>query len=937
MQSNVPRGPICALWLLLITCLLATTTAQAQSATGLAARIGELRAKAKSEGVVRIIAKVSGQAGSTAMRSSRGAVVAAARRLGATGVKESRRRPTVAMTVSESALEALVASGQIIDVEENLLHAPALDSTLPVIGGDVTLASGLRGGAGRVIVILDTGVDNDHANLNVVSESCFSTNDTNATSLCPGAVAESQAEDSAQACSYAAAGVVGCNHGTRVAGVAAGDTGVAPEADIIAVQVFSKYTNLVANNPCKNAGAGATCLLATSNDILEAFEWISEELTGDFNIAAVNLSVGNAGDQTGSCNSGDLPTVITDLYDVGIATVIASGNGGTNNGLGSPACITLAIVVGATNDADAVASFSNTGAMMDVWAPGVSVVTTDAGGGFTPAPGVDGTSFSAPHVAGAIAMLRDIDGEISVADSLMLLANTGVSVTDTRVGGSITAPRINLLAAATELSRQFTSPEASNAFGSHLSAGDFNGDGRADLVAYANESLSGATGAGVAEVYYGTNTGPGIVNVWHEDADGITGSPSTGDNFGENTAVGNFNGDAFDDLAIGVEGESVSGNVAAGAVHVLYGSATGLTSTNSQYFTQDTGSVEDAAEAGDEFGARLAAGDFNGDGRDDLVIAAVHESIGTVANAGAVHIIYGSASGLSATTIADQLWSQDTTNVEDAAETGDVFGARLAVGRFNNDTRDDLAIGVPGESVGVATAAGAVNVIYGSASGLSATSVADQLWTQDSTLILDSSEASDAFGQALTAADFNNDGRTDLAIGVPNESVGAVATAGAVNVIYGAASGLSTTSNQFWTQDSANIESTSQSSDLFGFATEAGRLNNDNYADLAIGVPGESGGAVAVIYGSASGLSATSVADQLWSQDSTNIAESSETGDQFGFSIALGDYNGDGRLDLAASAPFEDLGAQTDAGFINVIFQASTGGLSSTDNQGLSE
>ena len=115
------------------------------------------------------------------------------------------------------------------------------------------------------------------------------------------------------------------------------------------------------------------------------------------------------------------------------------------------------------------------------------------------------------------------------------------------------------------------------------------------------------------------------------------------------TAKGDFNGDGFGDLAIGAPGE----NLGAGAVHVLYGSATGLTTTGSQFLSQGAGGIADAAEAGDEFGRSLAVGNFNSDGFNDLAIGAPGENRG----AGTVHVLYGSASGLTAT--GSQQWTQD--------------------------------------------------------------------------------------------------------------------------------------------------------------------------------------------------------------------------------------------------------------------------------------
>jgi hypothetical protein len=175
----------------------------------------------------------------------------------------------------------------------------------------------------------------------------------------------------------------------------------------------------------------------------------------------------------------------------------------------------------------------------------------------------------------------------------------------------------------------------------------------------------------------------------------------------------------------------------------------GLSATTvpDQFWTQNTPNVNDLAEMSDFFGNSLSAGDFNGDGFDDLAIGVGFEDLVSLFDdAGAVNIIYGSLSGLSATTVPDQFWTQNTPNVADSSEDFDGFGRAVTSSDFNGDGRDDLAIGVDGEN----DAAGAVNVIYGSLSGLSATTVPDQFWTQNTPNVADSSESLDFFGARLT-------------------------------------------------------------------------------------------------------------------------------------------------------------------------------------------
>jgi len=279
-----------------------------------------------------------------------------------------------------------------------------------------------------------------------------------------------------------------------------------------------------------------------------------------------------------------------------------------------------------------------------------------------------------------------------------------------------------------------------------------------------------------------------------------------------------------------------------------------------------------------------------------------------------VHVIYGSASGLSASaTRTDQFWTQDTSGIADTAESGDNFGFSLIAADFNNDNFDDLAIAAPFDDINAQSDAGAVHVIYGSASGLSAFNTRpDQFWTQDTNGIANSAEQNDLFGYTLSSGDFNNDGFEDLAIGVRESLSGT--NEGAVHVIYGSASGLHkslTRSDQFWTEDTNGIAETAEDFDWFSRSLSTGDFNNDGFDDLVVGIPfenlsGSDQGGAHIIYGSASGLHKNlGRADQFWTQDTPGIAETAEDSDRFGESTTVGDFNNDGFDDLALSASRE--------------------------------
>jgi hypothetical protein len=381
-----------------------------------------------------------------------------------------------------------------------------------------------------------------------------------------------------------------------------------------------------------------------------------------------------------------------------------------------------------------------------------------------------------------------------------------------------------------------------------------------------------------------------------------------------------FDNDGFADLAVGVPREGVGTAELAGAVNVLEGSVNGLTGAGSQLFVQGGGGVADAAEPFDLFGSALAAGDFDNDGFIDLAIGVPGEDIGTITDAGAVNVLYGSASGLSAS--GSQFVSQNTPGVLGGAETEDGFGSALGVGDFNNDSFDDLAIGVPSEGIGGASQAGAVNVLYGSAARLTATG--NQQFFQGNGGIGGVAEVGDEFGFALTSGDFNNDTFDDLAIGTPFEDVGTVFDAGAINVVYGSASRLTATGNQQWLQGSGGIVGVAEESDFFGSALAAGDFNNNTFVDLAIGAPFEDvgsvldAGAINILYGSAARL--TTNGNQQFFQGGGGVIGVAEDGDTFGFALAGGDFNNNGFDDLAIGAISEDIGTIQDAGAVNVLY-----------------
>jgi hypothetical protein len=427
------------------------------------------------------------------------------------------------------------------------------------------------------------------------------------------------------------------------------------------------------------------------------------------------------------------------------------------------------------------------------------------------------------------------------------------------------------------------SAEVNDYFADALAWGDFNNDGYSDLAVGAPGE---DTKAGAVQVIYGSSAGLASANnqVWRQGANGLAGVPETYEYFGWALAVGDFNGDHYDDLAVSAPDQTVNGDAYAGAVHIILGSGSGLTGTGNQYWTQDSDGLDNAAsEYGDGFGNTLAAGDFNGDGKDDLAIGVPFENFAVI-NCGAINILYGADGGLTAA--GNQFMSQDSAGLAGAEQEDDYFGWSLAAGDFNGDGRDDLAVGSDGEKVGGLNDAGSVHVLYGSGNGIRGQG--SQFWTQDAADILDQAEAGDRLGSGLAVGDFDNDGFADLVIGAIGESIAAKNKAGAVNVLYGSAQKLRKNGNQFFSQDAGGVAGTATANDGFASFLMPADFNGDGRDDLAIGVAYKTvaseanAGAMVVLMGQgASGLKGAG--SQVWTQDSTGIADKCEKNDYAGF------------------------------------------------------
>jgi subtilisin len=379
-------------------------------------------------------------------------------------MREYQTLPFLAIEATPDVIAAITP--MVSNVYPDQLFRISLPQSVPLIRADQAWVQGFDG-TGSVVAVLDTGVDGLHPFLagKVVSEACYSGNGN-----CPNGTVTQVGQGAAVPCAYAPSA---CRHGTHVAGIAAGRgttfSGVARGAQIMAIQVFSKFTG----SDCRGAGEDP-CAASFTSDVMAAMEHVYE-LRDQYRIAAVNLSLGaTLYSSTSQCDAYNAPikAIIDNLRSVSIATVAAAGNDGASAQLIAPACISSAISVGSTTKSDTISSFSNSASFLSLLAPGSSIQSSVPGAGFAV---FSGTSVATPHVAGAWAVMKQKSPQASVTEILDAFVTTGRPVTDSRNG--VTKPRTDVAGAIALLGQKPPSL-------TRRPRVDFDGDGKSDIGIY---------------------------------------------------------------------------------------------------------------------------------------------------------------------------------------------------------------------------------------------------------------------------------------------------------------------------------------------------------------------------------------------------------------------------------------------------------------------
>ena len=396
------------------------------------------------------------------------------------------------------------------------------------------------------------------------------------------------------------------------------------------------------------------------------------------------------------------------------------------------------------------------------------------------------------------------------------------------------------------------------------SAGDVNGDGYSDIIVGSSGWTNGQAGEGRVQLHYGSANGPSAGISWSYETDQIGAVLG----FGNSVATaGDVNGDGYSDIIVGAPYFD-NGETNEGRVFVFHGSATGLSAAPDW--------IAESNQANALFGYAVnCAGDVNGDGYSDVVIGA-YQFDGGEFYEGRVFVYHGSATGLSA--VAN--WTAESNQVNA------IFGFSVAsAGDVNGDGYSDVIVGAPRFDNGQ-TNEGRAFVYHGSAAGLSATAN----WTTES------NQANSQTGFSVSSAgDRNNDGYSDVVVGIPYYA-SILANDGRAVVHNGSATGLGVTATE--------VFDSSVSQAQFGKSVAcAGDVNGDGYSDLIIGSPEHNaavatgGGAITVFY-----------------RGGPTLFQGGQASSAFGSAVSsAGDVNGDGISDVIVGMPLWDNG-QTNEG-----------------------
>lgn len=477
-------------------------------------------------------------------------------------------------------------------------------------------------------------------------------------------------------------------------------------------------------------------------------------------------------------------------------------------------------------------------------------------------------------------------------------------------------------------------------------AADLNNDGLSDLIIGSpfNGGPDGTrTNAGAVFIVFGRANQQlgGARDLASAKPDVVIYGADAGDILGFSLAVGNINGDASPDLIIGAPQADGPDNSrpGVGEVYVFFGGSS-LTGTPIRDLRTSAADVTifgwgglPNAPSPDQAGSAVAAGDVNKDGLADIVVGApgVSGPDGKRDQAGAVYVFFG-APGLLSGTVKDVgsspasgpqgvdilIYGQALTISIPGLPTirlGEALGTTVGVGDINGDGIGDVVAGAPQLSTTSETLKGQVYAVFGKTNP-------DKVRDTRSSggvgprpdLIIQGKTAGSLLGNPMAVGNVNGDGFDDIIIGSTIGSGPAQNRfgAGEVYVIFGSANlrGSRDLGKKGQEQDITIFGA--DAGDSLGFRVATGDFTGDGFTDILVSAPAADGpnnerdgvGEVYVIPGGRS-LTTGLVLD-FAQQLPPIIIYGPNKGDQIGFSLSVGNFNGDGKPDLVTTSPFGD-------------------------------
>ncbi|MBE5314468.1 MAG: FG-GAP repeat protein [Xanthomonadales bacterium] len=405
--------------------------------------------------------------------------------------------------------------------------------------------------------------------------------------------------------------------------------------------------------------------------------------------------------------------------------------------------------------------------------------------------------------------------------------------------------------------------------------------------------------------------------------------------FGEAMAVGDFNCDGIEDLAIGAPDANANNVVQSGQIVIAYGSAQGLRSNDGIGLSQSSPNMPGGSEVGDYFGWALAAGDLTNDGCDDLAVGTPGESFDEallpplgVTSAGSVTLVRGRLGGAT---------GQGALNVPSEADfafgggtlvgEGMNYGEALAIANIfsASGTSSELIVGAPGVDLACSFYCVDSNVIEVRAARNFAPLERRVGYVLPSMQYILPLPSTVRFGGALAAGNFDGDGLPDVAIGVPNDPPD---RSGAVEVLYGGLPPLGSGGRVYFKQSASGIPGLDDPGDRFGSVLAAGDFDGDGDSDLVIGIPEKQSsaslrsGALIIRAGRSDGVNGFGISSN-WTNPDVGLPNAAS--DRFAQSLAVGDFNGDGFDDLAAGAPGVNTSGVSNSGALVVLYGSASG------------